>query len=212
MNENEGIELLKQFVKARNKFLRFKNDLDLKAKYEYYQQICINKFEYIIMMHTYKYKKFANYNDLKQEGFIALISALRTYNPKKGNFYAWCHKYIGTKISREANKHSTIKIPLQKTKNFCPIKVTKFPLMLDQSPDSFDQIETIENKREIGKALSLLPQRERKIIQMSFGVGGIKPHSINKISKQLNISIAECSSIRNEAIEILKKHLEQINL
>lgn len=206
ISNEEATKLLNKFVTIRNKYKKAKHDLSLKKEFEHYQNLCIDKFKYMVHMKIYRYKKFSNYLDLEQDGIMALISALRTFRPRKGNFYAWAHQYISTKISREANKHSTIKIPLQKTKEFCPVKVANFPLMIDGTPNSCDQIENIQDKQEVIQALANLTPNQRKIILLTYGFGDIKEHSINKVAKQLKLPVTECILMRNEALQELKKH------
>lgn len=208
MKTKEIFKILRKFVTIRNKYKNAPRDKELKEQFEYYQDLCVQKFKYIVIMRASKYRSFSNYQDLLQEGTVALLSALRTFKPRKGNIFAWIHKYVGTKIAREANKHSVMRIPMQKTKKTLPIKVKNFPLMIDFSPNSHQQIEHIENKEEIVQALNQLSRKQRKVIQLFYGLNDITPYSLNKIAKRMKMSVGKCMLIRNEAMEILKQHFE----
>jgi DNA-directed RNA polymerase specialized sigma subunit len=62
-----------------------------------------------------KYKQYSNYEDLRQEARLVAFQALSTFNPKKQvPLGYWLAQYIKTKVAREANKYSTVHIPMQK--------------------------------------------------------------------------------------------------
>ena len=88
-----------------------------------HENLCVKKFSYIVKFGAKKYKNYSNYQDLLQEGYIALVSALKTYNEEKGDIFWWCHKYIDTKICRKANKHFVVDVPLAKAKRLDMKKV-----------------------------------------------------------------------------------------
>lgn len=86
MNIEESQKLIETLLDLRKKADNTKNVSDIK-QYKQYEQICMNKFKYLILMKTHKYKKFTNYDDLVQDGLEALIKAIKTYNPTKGIFF-----------------------------------------------------------------------------------------------------------------------------
>ncbi len=204
MTEIDDINLVNQFVEIRNKFIKNNNDEKLKKEYEMYHSLCISRFEYIVTYRSNKYKSFPNYKDLHQDGIIALMSALRTYKPKKGNIFAWVHKYVGTKIKREANKHSVVKIPFKKAREMAFKKTNISPMQLDMTPSVFDQFEELELKHEIISTIQKLSPIDKKIIMLTYGFGGIKPYSITKLSKAIGLPKAETMKLRNKAIDNFK--------
>ena len=100
---------------------KLKKDNNLLKDFESYQKFCIDKCRCLVANRVGKYKKFSNYEDLEQDGYEALVLALRTYNPKKGSFTWWADKYISTRIARCANTHSTIRFPLKKAREIKPL-------------------------------------------------------------------------------------------
>lgn len=177
---------------------------------------CIKQLEYLVKARTRKYKGFPNYDDLCQEARMSLYSALNTYEPDKGNFFWWAKKYMETKVSREANCHSVIKIPLKHARNIQPYKVPDLPTIIDdRSPfDGFSeqQISTI-----IQKAVSKLPENQRRIIELRFEImndprreryGKRAEPSIGYICDKLKIKRVDYKELIEEAKINLKNNLE----
>lgn len=206
ISKQEAKELLDKFVILREKIKTSKSK-KVRAEYEACQTVCVNKFDYLIISKLRRYKQFPNYEDLHQDARIALIFALNSYKPGSSNFFWWANQYIKTKISREANRHSTIKIPMKKARELKPYKVSELPLQIDESPDVIEIIESKQIKNKVKKAISLLPEDQRNIIERN----GIKLHSISKISKDLQISRGICIKLLNQAKQNLKENLEVID-
>lgn len=210
VTQREADELLNEFVRLRDKAKRSKSKKIL-AEYKRLQELCIQKFDYLVISKTQKYKNFSNYEDLKQDGRVALLSALKTYHPKEGSFFWWANQYIGTKVKREANRHSTIKIPLKKAKNLLPYKVSEMPIIIDSAFDPLTSLENDQIKICVKDAINSLPETQRKIINLYYEFIGITPYnSINKISEELNISRLNCIKLLDEAKENLKNHLKHL--
>lgn len=175
-------------------------------KYLQYQNFCIEKFKYLVMIRACKYKKFPNYQDLEQDGFEALMNAIRTYDPKKGSFTWWADKYIATKIARSANAHSTIRIPLKKAKDMKPYKTSVIPVMLDGTISAVDKIANSEDSAQISNILKELP--DARVIQHVFGFG-TEEKSLSSTAKLLGVSPAKCKKILEESKQIIKNKLNQ---
>jgi RNA polymerase sigma factor (sigma-70 family) len=204
-------------VVLRKKCVRSKND-NLKRELEDIQSECTKELEYLIDARTKRYRGFSNYEDLKQDGRIALYRALQTYNPQKGDFYWWANKYIKTKISREANRHSTIKIPLKHAKQVQPYKVSQLPIIIDGGPSALDHIAKDEAVTLIRSAVEKLPDDQRKVITLHYELGGTSGasdnrrdlYSIGKICDRLNISRMSCIKLLAEAKKTLKRELVEL--
>lgn len=194
----EAQELMEKFIS-----LRSSND---KITFAAHERICIEKFKYLITMRTDRYKNFFNYDDLVQEGMYALVAAMKNYNPTKGSWFWWAHKYIDTRIARTANLHTAIRFPLKYAKANPPHRENNLPIMLD-----FICPETTLDKKQILSAIKTamkkLKSKHKKIMYLYFGLYGDKPMSVNKICKELKMSRVKCSEYMNTAFEILKKHI-----
>ena len=206
LTEEEAKEILIELIRLRKKSKR--GGEKARVAYENYEQLCSRKFDYLVISKLYRYRTFANYEDLKQDGRMALLLALRNYDPDKGSFFWWANRYIETKVKREANRHSTIKIPIKQTKEFMPYKVSQLPILIDLCPDALQTMISSELKEKVQQAISQLPDDQRKIIELN----GIKSYSISQIARELNIARPDCTKLLNEAKKNLKHNLETMSL
>ncbi|MDR1942472.1 MAG: RNA polymerase sigma factor RpoD/SigA [Endomicrobium sp.] len=78
-----------------------------------------------------------------------------------------------------------------------------------KSPESITEI--IRTNADIGSALNYLPVREKEIIRMRFGLGGIKPMSLEEAGKVLKISRERVRQLEVKAIKRLKGILIRYN-
>lgn len=206
-NQEEIDEYAKILVALRDKAQKSK-DPTLKKEYSEYQRFCMEKFRYLVNIRVSKYRKFSNFQDLEQDGYEALILALKTYDPSKGSFTWWADKYISTRISRAANTHSTIRFPLKKAKELKPFKISTIPIIIDIQPNALENIQISEIIEHISKAIKELPEGHQKLISLIYGFQGMKPHSIGTVIKNLSISRPQCLKILEEAKFQLKEKLK----
>jgi len=71
-----------------------------------------------------------------------------------------------------------------------------------KSPESVTEI--IRTRDDIAMALNQLPVREREIVRMRFGIGGIKPMSLEEIGKFLGLSRERVRQLELKAFKRLK--------
>lgn len=209
-NNAEINEIVSKLVSLRRQCSKSKNP---KAEKELrkIQGVLISKLEYLIDLRTRRYKGFSNYEDLKQDAKLSLHLALHSYEPEKGDFFWWANKYIKTKVSREANRHSTIKIPLKYTKDVHPYKVFQFPVMIDESLSAIESISQHEKEYIIKKAIDKLPEQHKNAISLYYELGNkINCSSVDKICCALSISRISCMKLLQEATEQLKQELSNV--
>lgn len=204
LTEKEANHILKKLIELRNQ-CKDSDSPDLHKRYSDWEQYCSTKFDYLVTSKTRKYIQFPNYQDLQQDGRLALVIALRNFDINKGSFFWWANQYIKTRISREANKHSTINIPMKKAKEIQPYKVSEIPTIIDSNPDAMRMLESNEIKQKVNAAIDLLPEEQKKILRLN----GIKSYSIKRISKTLKISKSNCVKLLNEAKKNFKENLAQ---
>jgi len=203
LNKDEAHKLMIELIALRKKAKETKSVIDEK-KFKEQEKLCFEKFEYLIIMHTHQYKAFVNYEDLYQDGALALMSAMNNYNPKKGNFFWWAHKYIGTKIARSANLHTTIRFPLKVAKKVAPHKESNLPLLIENINRPDIKYEKEQTNFIIESAMIKLTDEQKNIITLAYGLDGDKPLSVNKLCKRLGMTRSKCIKKLNEALRILK--------
>lgn len=206
ITEQEAQDLMIKLIQLREEVKS--GDVAIQKELNKHEKICIEKFKYLITMKTGRYKAFSNFDDLNQEGFEALIKAMNNYNPKKGSFFWWAHKYIDTRISRSANLHTTIRYPLKVAKNNTPHKESVMPLIIEERHCPDKELEESQTTQAIQKVISSLTKNQREVIDLAFGFDGEKSISINKICKKLNISRSNCLKLIDSALSKMKEDIK----
>lgn len=203
----ESQELITRFVALRGTAEETKTASDL-ATFRKHERLCIEKFKYLITMHTNWYRSFANYEDLNQEGMLALVKSMKTFKLNKGLFFYWAHQYIGTRVSRCANLHTAIRYPLKVAKVIVPHRESILPLLIEEKYCPDLQVESSQNIRAVETAMSTLRPEQIDLLNLAFGFDGEKPLSINKICKRLGISRANCNRLIDDALSIVKNKIK----
>jgi RNA polymerase sporulation-specific sigma factor len=204
---DEAQELMKKLIELRAKAKETKNIIDIN-NFNRHERLCVEKFSYLITMKTSRYKIFNNYEDLNQEGEAGLLMAMKNYNPKKGNFFYWAHKYIQTRISRTANLHTTIRYPLKVAKDMPPHKEAIMPLLVEEKYCPDKELEEVRSKSAIVNATRFLSKMQKEVIELRFGLNGDKRMSISRICKTLDISRANCIKMINESLVIMRENIK----
>lgn len=207
LTEQEAQELMIKLIKMRSE-VKTSTDSKFINEFKKHEQLCIEKFKYLVSMKTSRYKAFGNYDDLNQEGFEALIKAMTNYNPNKGSFFWWAHKYIDTRISRSANLHTTIRYPLKVAKETAPHKEAVLPLLIEERYCPDKELEEVQVNFSISNALNDLSEEQKTVVSLAFGLDGDKPLSINKICKKMNISRANCLKLIKNSLAALKENIK----
>jgi len=202
----ESQKLMTTFIQLRDTYNETQSKKD-KLAFEKQQKICVEKFKYLITMKTNLYKKFSNYEDLNQDGYEALLKAMKNYNPDKGIFFYWAFKYINTRISRCANLHTAIRYPLKYSKKNIPHKESVMPLLIEKFNCPEMQLENMQVKSKIEKVFSILPENQIEIVKLVFGFDS-KPIPISKVCEQLNVSRIICLKNLSQALSTIKDNIK----
>lgn len=207
LTEIEAQDLMIKLIQLREE-VKTSTDPSTAKELRKHETICIEKFKYLITMKTSRYKAFGNYEDLNQEGYEALMKAMANYNPKKGSFFWWAHKYIDTRISRSANLHTTIRYPLKVAKETAPHKESVMPLLIETRHGPDKELEEQQTLNLIESGMATLSSEQRLAVSLSHGLDGEKPMSINKICKQMSISRLNCTKLISTALAQLKERVK----
>jgi RNA polymerase sigma factor (sigma-70 family) len=207
LSNEEAQNLMGTLITLRSKANETKSPKDIQA-FKRHESLCIEKFQYLITMKTNRYKNFSNWEDLNQEGFEALLKAMKNYDPKKGSWFWWAHKYIGTRISRCANLHTTIRYPLRVAKETTPHKESVMPLLIEDRYCPDKEIEASELHQSIYDTLPLLTKDQQEIVCLAYGLDGDKPLSMNKISRKLGLSRLNCLKLLDTALSTMRDNIK----
>jgi RNA polymerase sigma factor (sigma-70 family) len=202
----EAQQLMEKLITLRTKAKKTNSSEDVRA-FKSHENLCIEKFRYLVTMRTDKYRGFYNYEDLNQEGFEALLKGMKNYDPKKGNVFWWIHKYVSTRIARSANLHTTIRYPLKFAKLFTPHKESILPVLVDGRLCPDKKLESAEVQNVLHSAMKHLNKEQKDVISLAFGFDGDKPLSVNKICKKMNMSRINCIKTIDSALDTLKQNI-----
>jgi len=75
------------------------------------------------------------------------------------------------------------------------------------SPDA--RIEHLLDKERVHNLLGIMSERERKILDMRFGLADGKAHTLAEVAKKLGVSRERVRQIEEEALKKLRKFVEQ---
>lgn len=207
MSLTEANRLIRKYVKLREK-IKTSKDAKIAIAFRNHEKLCVEKFKYLVVMKTGRYKNFNNYEDLNQEGLEALLKAMNSYDPQKGNWFWWAHKYIDTRIARCANLHTTIRFPLKYAKMIAPHRESVLPILVDQLAGPSDLLEHSEALKAVNKNFANLSVNQKKVVQMLFGMNGEDPQSISKVCQQLRMSRPTCVKLLDQVLGILRRNIQ----
>jgi RNA polymerase sigma factor (sigma-70 family) len=184
LSESEAQDLFNKYVELKT---LSETDSSYERKLARHKNLMVSKFSYIIESKTYRYKKFSNYQDLYQDGCEALMMAVKTYSPQKGSIFWWMHKYIGTKIARCANAHSTMKTSIKKASNGEIPRRDDLPINITDTTTPYDLFNAEESKKIVRDKLEKLSTDDYKLITQFYK---IEDHDLDmkKIKTQNKIS------------------------
>jgi RNA polymerase sporulation-specific sigma factor len=163
--------------------------------------------------------KFRNsghqYDDLVGIGMVGFTKALNTYekgkNTKVSTYALSCIRNEILHFLRKENKH--LKNTTSAEKVIYKHSEGRELFLLDVLSDETEQIEekiiSKENISELLEEISKLPEREQKIINHRFGLGGRKILKQREVGKMLDMTQANVSKLESAIIEKLLKALKE---
>jgi RNA polymerase primary sigma factor len=73
----------------------------------------------------------------------------------------------------------------------------------DDEPDPYERVEAILSAATIRAAVAALPERERLLIEVRFGLGGGEPVSVEEARRRLGLTRTEASRLERQALRRL---------
>lgn len=201
--KKEVDEFGKKFIELRE---AAKNSKEANLAFNKYKNQIFLDLKPYVALYTAKYKKFSNYQDLNRFGDEAIWKSLKTYKLSKGRYSFWFHRYVGTKIVRQAAAHAAIRISIRSIKknpNAKPIKVDEIPIQVDVLTPEF----LTEKRRQIQKLNAFIQTLEpvaKTIFCHHFQIDS-KYKSVSDLCQDLNISKPKFKSILNQCLLEIRK-------
>lgn len=168
---------------------------------------------------VYIAKKFdstgTNVEDLVSIGTIGLIKAVNTFCPEKNiKLATYASRCIENEILMYLRKSSQIKNDISIDE---PLKVDwdgNELLLSDILGSEHDIVnKRIEQEAEsqiLLKAISKLSNRERRIMELRFGLSGNQEHTQKEVADSLGISQSYISRLEKRIFQRLKRDLEKV--
>ncbi len=154
-------------------------------------------------------------DDLISIGTIGLIKAITSFKPDKGvRLATYAAKCIDNEIlmSLRANKKRQNEVLLQDPvgKDKDGREITLIDKLSANCEDVFDEVDVKLQLSALYKSMkSILTPREKKIIELRYGIAGQNVYTQQDIAKMMNISRSYVSRIEKKAIHKLFKKLNE---
>lgn len=163
-------------------------------------------------------KKFessgVNIEDLVSIGTIGLIKAVNTFNPEKNiKLATYSSRCIENEILMHLRKvnQQRLDISLDEPLNvdWDGNELLLSDVMGSDGLEINDNLEEEDERRLLHSCMKELSKRERLIMNMRFGIGGIKEHTQKEVADILGISQSYISRLEKRIILKLKRDIEK---
>ncbi len=173
--------------------------------------------EHNLRLVVYIAKRFENtgagLEDLVSIGTIGLIKAINTFQADKNiKLATYASRCIENEILMYIRKHSGVRAevsidePLNIDWDGNELLLSDI-LGSDEASISFE-IEQIEERMAVRRAVAALPEREREIIEMRYGIGGQKEMTQKEVADRLGISQSYISRLEKKIIAKLRDEIK----
>jgi RNA polymerase sporulation-specific sigma factor len=150
-----------------------------------------------------------NSDDLFSIGCIGLIKAAGTFSPeKKIRFSSYAAKCIQNEIlmslrrGRKTARDVSLSEPIDSDRDGNPLTLSD--LLADET-DMSALVDLRLDGEKLHRLVNTLPDREKEIILLRYGLTGLRPLTQQEVAKKLNISRSYVSRIEKKALERLRK-------
>lgn len=205
LTEIQAQEIITKYIELRKNSEENPTKLNIK-EFKQYENYCIEQFRYIVDIDSAKYRQFQNHPDIFSEGLLGLVYALKTYNPKKGIFFYWAHKYVNTRVARQANQHTTIRYPLKYSKENQPQREKVIPDVYEEYYLPEDMYESKAVGKAIVNALEFCTETEKVILKSYYGIGEMA-QNIDAICKEKQMCRPKVIKNLNSGINKIKEKI-----
>lgn len=153
---------------------------------------------YLVYSRAKNYKSQPFYDDLLQEGQVALILAINKFDEKRGNKFFWFADWYLKLRFKSALR----------TYLFIPKEVYKTCSNQDKEDDFYfddDPVEMREIKEVLHKEMETLDQKSKEVLTLHYGLNGGKPLTYREIGDIQKVSRQRIEQIKVKAVNRLQK-------
>ncbi|MBO5494607.1 MAG: sigma-70 family RNA polymerase sigma factor [Eubacterium sp.] len=156
--------------------------------------------------------KSATTEDLVSIGTIGLMKAVKTFNPDKNiKLATYASRCIENEILMHLRKVNNMKSEISFDE---PLSVdwdgnelTLRDVLGTEPDDVYDELEYDDEKRLLLSVVSTLPEKERRLMTMRFGLYGNEPMTQKQLADSMGISQSYISRLEKRILEKLRKQL-----
>lgn len=203
MTNAEAIKLFEQID-----ILKTRGDLSdemRKSAISAIQSTLVEKLAFLVYSNAKSYRKFPNYEDLVQEGFVGLLRATRKFDRTLfPNFFVYAERWIRHCIKRAASRFDVVYNPNRSRVVYAePVEIGNEEEVED-TPEEMFFIK--EKSSQIERVLNDFPERDREIVKRIFGLDNNDPLTLREIGPMFDLTHERVRQIKNKIISKLRKN------
>lgn len=159
----------------------------------------IKQLGYLVQSKIKGYRQKPFYGDLLQEGKLGLLKAIKDFDPARGiNFFKFACWHIQHRVKLYLQWHKKVNRVIENEDNY-------FGTHEDCAQDIFEQIEV---QQTIKKVLDNLPEIDKRVLIMRFGIYDGELFTFKQIGDELSLSKQRVEQIQKRALLKLKNNKE----
>lgn len=162
-----------------------------------------------------RYTNSLEADDLLSVGTIGLIKAIDSFdydkNVQLSTYAARCINNEILMLIRANKKHkNVVSLNTLTTNNDDDKDLELEDVLASDEEEIFSQVETKLSMQRIERIIAKnLDQREKKVIELRYGLGGERAYTQKEIAKKLGISRSYISRIENKALSLIKDEFKK---
>lgn len=132
--------------------------------------------------------------DLVQAGCVGLLEALRRYDPAQGAFSTYAVPWIRGQLRRVLHREQRSLTPLPRAS-------------VPAADPTTAQLLARRELRDLQQHLPTLSLKERRVLELRFGLGEEPGHTLAETGTRLGINAARARQIEQQALHRLRERL-----